>query len=234
MHQARTIVIEHDPLFKKYLTELLMENGRLNIIATFDTPVKAREFVSQNKVDLIFSAILTPDMDGISFLKSLIAPPLFVFVTDYPEYAACSYELDVLDYMIKSMLTKDRLSKCLAKAIRAVADKWDNEALQPIKIKDGYSTHFIKPKDILYVRAQGDYVQLVTLHGVWLLLKTMREMEIMLPSKCFARIHRSYIINIEKIISVTANSVTLEHVNHKIPIGPIYAEAFLARIAFFG
>ncbi|WP_293886130.1 MULTISPECIES: hypothetical protein [unclassified Sphingobacterium] len=64
MHQVRTIVIEHDPLFKKYLTELLMENGRLNIIATFDTAVKAREFVRQNKVDLIFSAILTPDMDG--------------------------------------------------------------------------------------------------------------------------------------------------------------------------
>ncbi len=132
------------------------------------------------------------------------------------------------------MLTKDRLSKCLDKAIRAVADKWDNDTLQSIKIKDGYSTHFVKPKDILYVRAQGDYMQLVTLHGVWLLLKTMREMEIMLPSKSFFRIHRSYIINIEKIISVTANSVTLEHVNHKIPIGPIYAESFLVRIAFLG
>lgn len=168
-----------------------------------------------------------PELDGISFIKSLKSPPFIVFVTAYSQYATEGFELDVIDYIMKPLLTEERLLKSVEKVKQAISYQKSTRNSHDIKIKDRHKTIFISPMDIFYVHAYGDYVKLYTKDGERVILSTMKALEINLPSNDFIRIHRSFMINIHSIKAVEATKVSLKDADQDIPIGLQYRDAFL-------
>lgn len=231
MNRIRTILIEDEPLAKGHLEKLIKKIGVLELLGSFENPGEAMETMRTGQVDLVFSDIQMPEMDGISFLKSLAHPPFIVFITAHPEYATEGFDLDVLDYIMKPLLTEERLLKSIEKVQKALSYSATNAGQdQSIKIKDRNKTEFLKPSDILYVKAWGDYVQIFTIIGVKTPSYTMKDMEKMLPWKSFIRIQRSYIVNVEHIESVDAIKVVLKNTKDVLPIGLGYRTQFFNRM----
>lgn len=226
MKRIRTIIIEDEPLPQRRLKAMVEKNVDLDLVGVFDDPTEAIEIINSGQIQLIFSDIQMPEMDGISFIKSLEAPPFVVFVTGHSQFAEEGFELDVLDYIMKPLLTEERLFKSVQKVKRAISYQKSTTKLEYIKVKDGHKTIFIKPKEILYLKAYGDYVIVQTREGNHLILTTLKAMGIKLPSENFIRIQRSYIINIEDINTVDATKVILKSNKEEIPIGLQYREAF--------
>ncbi|TJZ62854.1 response regulator transcription factor [Sphingobacterium olei] len=231
MNRIRTILIEDEPLAKGRLEKLIKKIGVLELLGSFENPGEAMETMRTGQVDLVFSDIQMPEMDGISFLKSLAHPPFIVFITAHPEYATEGFDLDVLDYIMKPLLTEERLLKSIEKVQKALSYSANSAGHdQSIKIKDRNKTEFFKPSDILYVKAWGDYVQIFTIIGVKTPSYTMKDMEKMLPWKSFIRIQRSYIVNVEHIESVDAIKVILKNTKEVLPIGLGYRTQFFSRM----
>lgn len=230
MQKIRTIIIEDEPLPRKRLTSMLRSISDIDLIGVFEDSSDAVGILENSKIDLMFSDIQMPETDGISLFKSLSNPPYVIFVTAYPEYAVQGFELDSIDYILKPLLTHDRLLKCIEKVKRAISFNRTANDQEFVKLKDGHKTLFLKSKEILYVHAYGDYVRLFTSKNVELKLKTMKEMEESLPKKYFVRIHRSYLINISEIESVDMTKVILKGIKDAIPIGSKYRDLFFKKI----
>lgn len=226
MKRIKTIIIEDEPLPQRRLKAMVEKNEDLNLVGVFDDPTEANEIISSGQVQLIFSDIQMPEMDGISFVTSLEGSPFVIFVTGHSEYADKGFELDVLDYIMKPLLTEERFAKSVQKVKRAISYQKNTARREYIKVKDGHKTIFIKPKEVLYLKAYGDYVIVQTSESSHLILGTLKAMEEMLPSENFVRIQRSYIVNIDEVNTVDATKVILKSNKEDIPIGLQYREAF--------
>jgi len=230
MHKIKTILIEDEPLPRERLEKIVKKIDVLQLLGVFENPMEVMEMVESTEIDLILSDIQMPEMNGISFLRSLENPPFIIFITGHSEYATDCFELDVLDYIMKPV-TEQRLYKGIEKVKRALEYKRNSQVkLDYIKIKDRNRTAFLKPSEILYVRGWGDYVKIFTIDGVTTLTYTMKEMEQMLPWKYFIRIQRSYIVNTEHISSVDATKVFLKKYSETLPIGLQYRKEFYKRM----
>lgn len=230
MNSIKTILIEDEPLMRSRLEKIVRNISALELIQVFENPMPAMEVVKKEKIDLILSDIQMPEMDGISFLRSLENPPFIIFITAHPEYATDGFELDVLDYIMKP-ITEERLLKGIEKVKRALDYKKNSQIKHDyIKIKDRNRTAFLKPCDILYVQGWGDYVKIFTIEGVITLTYSMKELEKILPWKYFIRIQRSYIVNMEHISSVDATKVFLKNYSETLPIGLQYRKGFYSRM----
>lgn len=229
MDKIRAILIEDEPLARENCSKIIRRNAAINLLAEFDTPIEAMGLVKNGEVDLIFSDIQMPEMDGISFLRSLEVPPFTIFITGYPGFALEGFELDVLDYILKP-LTEERLSKGIEKARKAIEYRDSNYKEEYIKVKDRNRTLFLRPFEILYVQGWGDYVKIATSDGMIISSYSLKELEVMLPNRFFSRIQRSYIVNITHVGSVDATKVILKTGKHQLPLGLQYRTNFYQRM----
>lgn len=230
MTKIRTIIIEDEPLARQRILAISNQLRELDVIEVFDNPLPSIELIKSGHVDLIISDIQMPDIDGISFLKSLSQPPNIIFVTAYPEFAPEGFELDVLDYILKPQLSEERLLKAVQKVQRAMAyGNTDKGTKEYIKFRDRDKTLFLSPEEILFIEAWGDYVKVNTTEGVLIQLFTMKEMEEKLPWTSFIRIHRSYIINTLHLKSTNSRKVTLKN-GQILNIGLKYRSQFYKHI----
>lgn len=230
MNKIRTILIEDEPLARKRLKQLCDTICVLEVLGAFESPADTIELIKSGKVDLIISDIQMPEMDGISFLKSLNHPPFVIFITAYPEFASEGFELDVLDYILKPLLSEERLLKAIEKVKKAVA--YYNSGIgrnEYVKFRDRDKTLFLSPSEILFVEAWGDYVKVYTVEGYLIQLHTMKEMEEKLPWNYFVRMHRSYIINVNHIKSINATKVVLKN-SKELNIGLKYRSQLFSRM----
>lgn len=230
MSKIKTILIEDEPLARKWLEQLCDSIRILDVLGTFECPSDTIELIKSGKVDLIISDIQMPEMDGISFLKSLKHPPFVIFITAYPEFATEGFELDVLDYILKPLLSEERLLKAIEKAQKAIAyNKSDMGRNEYLKFKDRDKTLFLTPSEIQFIEAWGDYVKVYTTEGYLTQLYTMKQMEEMLPWNSFVRMHRSYIINVEHVKSINATKVILKN-GKELGIGMKYRTQLYSRM----
>jgi Response regulator of the LytR/AlgR family len=230
MNAINVILIEDEPLIRSKIESIIKNISTLELAGVFENPIQALEILKNKNIDLILSDIQMPEMDGISFLRSLEAPPFVIFITAHSEYATEGFELEVLDYIMKPV-TEERLLKGVEKVKKALQYKRNNQVKSDyIRIKDRNKTAFLKPSDILYVQGWGDYVKIFTNDGVTTLTYSMKEMEKVLPWKYFIRIQRSYIVNTEYIKSVDATKVFLKHNMETLPIGLQYRKDFYLRM----
>lgn len=230
MNRIKTILIEDEPLARTQLENMVKKIAVLELKGVFENPVEARAIIQTGEIDLILSDIQMPEMDGISFLKSLESPPFIIFITGHPEYATDGFELDVLDYIMKT-LTEERLLKGIEKAKKAISYRRGDLGQQEyIKIKDRNRTTFLKPTDIIFVQSWGDYVRIFTIDGITTPSYSMKDMENILPWRYFIRIQRSYIVNIEHIAGVDATKVFLKNGKETLPIGLQYRTNFFNRM----
>jgi DNA-binding LytR/AlgR family response regulator len=213
----RTIAIDDEPMALEVVKNLSAKIQFIELAAVFTDPFKALDYLQHEKIDLIFLDIKMPDISGIELLKSLARPPMVIFTTAYSEHAVESFELDVIDYLLKPFSQSRFLKAC-------------NKAAEHFRLKNGEAPFFIKsgtenirlePEDLLYVESRGNYMQFVLRDKIITSRLTMSEVEALLPSAHFVRIHRSFIAAKKHITRIDKNSVWVK--DTELPIGSGFA-----------
>ena len=233
----KCIIVDDEPRAIDVLKEYTGQLSSLNLLATFRNPIEAFDFVKQNQVDVIFLDINMPNLSGIQFIKSLTTRPAIVLTTAYSEYAIESYQLDVMDYLLKP-IEFERFINCLNRLLdklKPIAIESQTNDLQPniesknhIFIKHGTKIERLELSDILYVEGSSNYVIYHTENGNIMALGKMSETLKTLPGHQFLRIHKSYIINWNKVKSLESNHIHIG--NSKLSISSSYKKAVFNRL----
>ena len=227
----RCLAIDDEPLALQQIAAYINKVPFLELAAQCQSALEARQFLSDDRVDAIFCDINMPDLNGMDFVKSLTAPPLVVFTTAYSEYAIEGFKVNAVDYLLKPfgmqefMRAANRLQERLSIPASAPAETDDT-----LFLKTDYRIVKVNIPDIRYVEAMSEYLK------VWIegeakpiiTLLSMKKMEERLPGN-FMRVHRSYIINLDKIQEVNKNRVIMDADTY-LPIGDLYKEAFQAYL----
>jgi len=229
--KTKCIIIDDEPLAIALIEDHVSKFSNLEIVATCQNAIEGFEVLKSHQVDLIFLDIQMPMLTGIEFLKSLSNPPKVIFTTAYREYAIESYELEVVDYLLKP-ISFDRFFKALNKYFKAtetksisvpVASKLD-ATTRHIYVNMNKKHHKILFEDILYAESLKDYVRIHTSETTIITKEKISDFEQKLPA-CFLRTHRSYIVNTNKITAFTAQDVEIGSI--EIPIGISFKQGVL-------
>ena len=213
------IIIDDEPLAVNVIKNHLQEIGSVNIVETFNSAIEALSFLKENTIDLIFLDINMPLLDGLNFIKSLEKKPLIIITTAYDEYAIKTYELDVLDYLVKP-ISFPRFLKAVNRALRKVNSKSSTSNLKIAKrehifIKvDKKKMQKIYLDEILVIESLRDYLKITTITDRYIIHSTLSNFTDKLPSSNFIRIHRSFTIAIDKIDVVQGNSVEIDGIRY--------------------
>lgn len=228
----RCLAIDDEPLALQQLVAYIHKVPFLELAAQCQSALEARSFLEHDTVDVLFCDINMPDLNGMEFVKSLAVPPLVVFTTAYSEYAVEGFKVNAVDYLLKpfglqdfqraAMRVKERLSERGNERGSERTEVGDDS----IFLKTDYRIVKVKLSDIRYIEGMSEYLK------VWvdnepkpiITLLSMKKMEERLPD-CFMRIHRSYIIHLDKIQEVNKNRVIMDADTY-LPIGDLYKEAF--------
>lgn len=215
------LIIDDEPLARQVLQHYIQRMPELKLIAACAHVAEAVSVLTHEPADLLFLDIKMPRISGIDFIRSLAQPPAVIFTTAYSEYAAASYDLNAVDYLLKPF-TFDRFEMAVSKALRR---QWQQQANAPsafLLIKSGKHIIKLPHTDIQYVESRKDYLRFVTSRQIYLSYMTMKHLLTLLPEEQFKRIHRSYLINTAAIQQCTRHEVTIEQ--KKIPVGDSYRD----------
>ncbi|MEO6173706.1 MAG: response regulator [Flavobacterium circumlabens] len=227
------LIIDDEPLAINVIKNYLEAVENFEVTATFSNPIEGLNFVKNNKVDVIFLDINMPVLDGINFIKSLENPPLLVITSAYSQFAIETYELDVLDYLVKPiefprlMKTLNKISKRLSSNTGAPQETGTESPFIFVKI-DKKRMKKIFFNEILVIESLKDYLKINTLTGKYIIHSTLSDFTDLLPERNFLRIHRSYTIAIDKIDAVEGNSIEIEGLRYV--IGRSYIDHVKQRI----
>ncbi len=225
MSKIKCIIVEDEPLAVKVLSDYVAQVPFLQLQGTFKDAILATEWLRTNEVQLIFLDIHLPKLKGMAFLKTLAKKPSVIITTAYHQYAVEGFDLDVTDYLLKPIeferfliaINKVKLTNSHIQSIPEMSGTKDYLFLtvQKKKVKVLFS-------EILYVESQREYIKVVTEKNEFISRMSTHEIEALLPGHIFKRIHRSFIISINKLESYTAESVEVNGVS--IPIGRGYRD----------
>jgi DNA-binding LytR/AlgR family response regulator len=200
-------------------------------------PVGLEQMLTSNKIDLIFLDIQMPDMNGIEFLKSVQHPPMVIITTAFSGFALDGFQLNVLDYLLKP-ITFDRFLKAATKArdyhrlLSASPVSTETDRLEKgdayFFIKCGNKYEKVQFSDILYIEALQNYVAIHTVKGKYMTLLHLKKLEQNLEGMPFLRVHKSYIVSIDKIDSVDTSEIRIG--THHIPISRNYRDQVLGQV----
>lgn len=212
MEKINCIIIDDEPLGRDLVESFAKEVSYLNILGIFENPVTALSFLEENPVDLIFSDIEMPKINGLDFLRTLENPPVFIFITAYREFALDGFDTGATDYLVKPVRF-DRFLKAVQKAKNHIDLKRNSNASQDsndkIFIKSEGKIIKILLAEILYIEAQGDYLNVMTTSEIYSTQMTLTSMEDSLQNKKFFRVQRSFILNLDIVRSIHGNMVEL-------------------------
>jgi DNA-binding LytR/AlgR family response regulator len=218
----RCIIVDDEPLAREGMMLLVKDNDFLELVAQCSNALEANSIMAREKIDLIFLDIQMPKIMGIDFLKSLPVKPMVIITTAYPNFALEGFELNVLDYLVKP-ITPERFLKSVNRAkelltYQRTAVREEDTDYFFIRSDNGYEKIFYA--ELLFIEACQNYSIIYTTQGKFMTLTTMRSLEEQLPTGKFLRVHKSYIVAIEKIRSLSGNEVTIGH--EKIPVSKNY------------
>jgi DNA-binding LytR/AlgR family response regulator len=227
------LIIDDEPLAINVIKSFIKEIDNITIINTFTSPVDALKYLKEHTVDLIFLDINMPLLNGLDFIRNLETKPLIIVTTAYDEYAIKTYELEVLDYLVKP-IPFHRFMKAVNRAFKALdtakAEDTSNTIKRPftfIKV-DKKKMKKIYLDEILVIESLRDYLKITTQTNKYIIHSTLSNFTSLLPESNFIRIHRSFTIAIDKIDSVEGNSVEIEGIRYV--IGRSYVENVKKKI----
>src|SRR5450432_4175474 len=212
--KLKCIIIDDEPIARKVLQEFVEEIDYLELTAQAENPLKAMQLLNDNEIDIIFLDINMPKINGIDFLKSSKTNAIVIMTTAYAEYAVEAYGLDVLDYLVKP-ISFDRFLKACNKA-KEINTLKKNIQIQSNKPDDHF---FIKCNnqidkvfydDLLYAEAMLNYVMLYTNSKKMMVYITIKGLEEQLQAEIFIKVHKSFIVNINKVKSIEGNILDIE------------------------
>lgn len=225
-----TIAIDDEPLALQLVIGYIGKTSGLKLTGKFDNPIDASEFLENNPVDLIFVDIQMPDLSGIEFTRLMGKGPKVIFTTAYEKYALEGYKLEIVDYLLKPFSYEEFLSS-VQKVQRLISlEKRSQISVETnsefLFLKSDYKIKRINFNDILYIEGLKDYVKVYTLHNPKpiLSLSSLKLLESKLPVKKFMRVHRSFIVNLEKIDTIERNRIVFG--KEYIPVSDQYKDKF--------
>ncbi|WP_458629334.1 LytR/AlgR family response regulator transcription factor [Winogradskyella sp. PC D3.3] len=210
-----------------------VDTDTLNLIHSYTNAMEAMEGLKSEHIDLIFLDIHLPKLSGIDFLKTLVNPPQIILTTAFSDYALESYDLNVVDYLLKPF-SFQRFVKAISKVMAKQKinhlnqDAGENNQTEDVYIKSGYDHIRINLKDIIFIRSDADYTELHLKNKKHLSSESLRYWEAFLPQPKFIRVHKSYIINTKKIIKVSGNQIYFEN-DIRTPLGRAFKNEFMER-----
>jgi two-component system, LytTR family, response regulator LytT len=227
----RCLAIDDEPLALRQIADYIKKTPFLELSDMFESALKALEYLANNKVDLMFVDINMPDLSGMDFVKSIENPPMIVFITAYSEYAIDGFRVNALDYLLKPISYSDFLRT--ANKAKNFFDKLhlngekevpENEYLF---VKSDSKMVRIDLKEIIYIEGMREYVRIHLADTKPLMpLISLRALEEQLPQDKFMRVHRSYIVNLEKIVSFDHSRISLDN-KILVPVSDQYKDVFL-------
>jgi DNA-binding LytR/AlgR family response regulator len=226
------ITIDDEPKALDILGIFIARVPFLELQGSYRDPFQAMDFILSNKPDLIFLDINMPGLTGIQLLRSLSNAPLVILTTAYSEHAVDSYELNVVDYLLKPIeferflkaVTKAKELSVLKSGSVAAEMNADKQEQEGAYIKSGTKTFYVKFDDVLYIEAMGNYVSFILQDKKVVTYLGMQDVLNLLPPNKFCRIHKSYIISLKHIDVIERHHVKIR--NNSIPIGHNYRKDF--------
>lgn len=231
----KVIIVDDEPLALDVLETYIEQIPELELVAKCQNAFEANEALKKFPVDVMFLDIQMPQLTGIEFIKTLTDPPEIIFTTAFPDYAVAGFELNALDYLLKP-ISMERFMK----SVNKVSDKLSSKSAE-IEIMEENEYFFVKADkkllkvnfdEILYIEGLKDYVIIRKENGRVITLQTMKSLESKLSAKYFLRIHRSYIVNVNKINAIVGNMIEISEKGQAkhLPIGKNYRDDLLAII----
>jgi len=237
--KTKCLIVDDEPLAQRVIESHMEKLDDLELVAKCSNALEAMNLLKKEKIDLVFLDIQMPELSGVEFLKSLQNPPSIIFTTAYRNYAIDAFELDVLDYLLKPV-TFERFIK----SVNKYYEKVNNHAPKVFETKNAngedFSFIYVRQKktmikvllaDVLYIESLKDYIRIFLRTGGSLMTKqkisTMTEL---LPENRFIRVHKSYIVNIDKIKTLSPTNIGLA--DKMIPIGRSYKAYTLSQLGY--
>lgn len=220
--KIKCLIVDDEPLAIRLIEKHVAKLDKLEVVATCHTALRAFEVLNTQKIDLLFLDIKMPDITGLEFLKSLKHPPKTILTTAYRDYALESYDLQVVDYLLKP-ITFERFFKAISKFLEEVPKLPTiaaSTAEEFIFIRSGIKNHKVLLNDILHIESLKDYIKITLTDREITSKYKISDIEQELNPSVFLRIHRSFIINVSKITAFTLNEIEVE--GKEIPIGASY------------
>ena len=220
------IIIEDQTPAQRLLKGYIESVSELELKGTFSNAIDAMVFLKTCKIDVIFLDIHLPKLSGIEFLQTVNTNSKVILTTAFSEYALESYDFEVVDYLLKPF-SFQRFLKSIEKLVKTGPVIQANEKVNKIFIKSGYEYVKINLDEILYIKSDGDYTEIVLECKKYLSSQSLKQWKDFLESSMFTQIHKSYIINVNVIEKILGNQVFIEH-QHVLPIGRAYKETFVS------
>jgi DNA-binding LytR/AlgR family response regulator len=236
------VVVDDEPLALKLMADYVQKTPFLQLTAQTTDPLQAMELVQKGGVDLLFLDIQMPELTGLQLMKIIGQKCKVILTTAYPDYALEGYEFDVIDYLLKPITfdrflvaahkAKERLSSAdapAASAQPATAPAATAPTPGYIFVKTEYKIQKIDLADILFLEGMRDYVVIhTTTNGKIMTLQSIRSFQEQLPDNNFMRVHKSYLVSLDKIQFIERNRIVIN--DNYIPVGETYQEAFQQRL----
>jgi len=228
----KCLVIDDEPHAVQLMADYVQKSKDLELVSSFTNPIEAFHFLTENPIDLLFLDIQMPELTGIQLLKLIPKNCQVIFTTAYEQYALDSYELDVVDYLLKPisferfLLSVEKYKKRFL--INESTSQNPSTNTEYIFVKSGYRTLKINLFEILYLEALSDYVAIHTKEGKILTLENMGFFEKTLAPSEFIRVHRSFIVSISQIEFIERNRIIINEKH--IPISKTYQTDFWKKI----
>lgn len=225
----KCIIVDDEPAAHYVLANYIKQNPELELVFQGYNGIEAMNYLRENKVDLMFLDINMPEISGMELLKIIPTHPKTILTTAYSEFALESYDYGVIDYLLKPIYFP-RFLKAVDRffSTENTALKEEEAIVNSVSVKvDGYFMD-IELDQLLFAQSFGNYVKLHTIKRTYLASITTSELEKCLPEKSFMRIHKSYIVALDKIDTTEKDFVILK--NEKLPVGITYKRELSDRL----
>ncbi|HKZ37963.1 MAG TPA: LytTR family DNA-binding domain-containing protein [Chryseolinea sp.] len=226
------VIIDDEPLAREGLSTYVREIDFLRLVGSCENSIALTKVMDETKVDLIFLDIQMPKMNGMEFLKITKDPPIVIITSAYPSYALESFQLNVLDYLLKP-ITFDRFFQAVKKAKEYfqlisghAATSAEANSYFFIKCESKYEKIFFD--DILYIEGMQNYVRIYTTKGKYMTLLNLKDIEQNLQNGSFIRVHKSFIVNITRIDCIEKHEISIQ--STRIPISRNFREHVIEKI----
>ena len=230
--KIKCVLIDDEPLAIKVLQNYFTNFTDFEVIATFNNSLEALDFINSTTVDAVFLDINMPMMTGFELISLIENKTKVIITTAFREFAAESYDLDVLDYLVKP-IPLPRFIKCINK----ITTEYNLKNNIKVETSKGDAHIFIKVdkkmmkiniEEILFVEGMKEYIKVVTPDKTYITHKSLTSLSEELPSDCFLRIHKSYVIALNKVKSIEGNRIQIQ--SYTIPIGRNYSKDVKSKI----
>ncbi len=211
-----SIIIDDEEMARAIIAQMISRHKDLNLVSEFSNALQAIKYLNQNEVDLMFLDIHMPDFTGFDFIQTIKNPPKSILVTSDKNFAIEAFEYEcIVDYLVKP-ITEERFDKAVQKAKISPVVKQSFDFKSPIEdVVNEFYVNIdrrlvkIEFKSVILVEAKGDYIHIKTDSKNYIVHSTLKKIEDKLPKDLFLKVHRSFIINTQKIIDIEVNSVLI-------------------------